>query len=175
MEELKYPIGLFKAPDLFTKEILEQYISVIENFPKKIRLETESLTKSQLDVPYRPDGWTVGQVVNHCADSHMNALIRVKVALTEETPIIKPYLQDHWANLADGNMPIHFALQTLEGVHTRWATVLRSLNEAQWKRGFIHPEKGRELSIKEATGSYAWHCEHHLAHVTGLKKRMGWA
>ena len=174
MEELKYPIGHFKAPEFFTQEILENYISIIEDFPKKIKLETGQLTKAQLDVPYRPEGWTIVQVVNHCADSHMNALIRIKLALTEETPIIKPYLQERWANLADGSMPVIFALQTLEGVHARWTTLLRSLNEEQWKKGFIHPEKGKELSLKEASGSYAWHCEHHLAHITGLKKRMGW-
>ena len=174
MEELKYPVGHYKAPEVFTKEILEQSISVIEDFPKKIKMEVEGLTKAQLDVPYRPDGWTITQVVNHCADSHMNALIRVKMALTEETPIIKPYRQELWAELADGTMPIHFALLTIEGTHARWVTVLRSLTEEQWKKEFIHPEKGRALSLKEAAGSYAWHCEHHLAHVTNLKKRMGW-
>lgn len=174
MEDLKYPIGPFKAPDEYTPELLAHYISTIEAFPKKMRLATEKLSKAQLDVPYRPDGWTVAQVVNHCADSHINAIIRVKVALTEETPIIKPYRQELWAELADAAMPLHFALQTLEGVHARWAAVLRSLNEEQWKRGFIHPEKGKELSLKEATASYAWHCEHHLAHVVNLKTRMGW-
>lgn len=174
MEDLKYPIGHFKAPEVFTKELLENYISILEEFPKKLKLEVGTLTASQLNVPYRPEGWTVIQVVNHCADSHANALIRVKLALTEETPIIKPYRQDLWAELADGNMPVHFALNTLEGIHARWVAVLRSLTEEQWKRGFIHPEKGKELSLKEAAGSYAWHSEHHLAHVTHLKKRMGW-
>lgn len=174
MEELKYPIGHYKTPDIFTKGILNTYITTIEEFPKKIRMVTEGLTQAQLDVPYRPEGWTIAQVVNHCADSHMNAHIRIKLALTEETPIIKAYRQELWAELADAAMPLHFALQTIEGVHARWAAVLKSLNEEQWNRGFIHPEKGRELSLKEATGSYAWHCEHHLAHITGLKKRMGW-
>ncbi|PBQ31852.1 metal-dependent hydrolase [Sphingobacteriaceae bacterium] len=174
MEELKYPIGHFKALDDYSHEDLENYISIIESFPKRLKLEVENLTNSQLDVPYRPDGWSVIQVVNHCADSHMNALIRVKMALTEETPIIKPYRQELWAELADGSMPIHFSLNILEGVHARWAKILRSLDEKQWKRGFIHPEKGKELSLKEAAASYAWHCQHHLAHITNLKKRMLW-
>jgi len=174
MEELKYPVGHYKAPEIFTSELLASYILVIEGFPKKLKLAVEGLTTAQLDVPYRPDGWTIAQVVNHCADSHMNAHIRVKLALTEETPIVKPYRQELWAELADGKMPLHFALMTLEGVHARWTAVLKSLDETQWNLGFIHPEKGRELSLKEATGSYAWHCEHHLAHVLNLKKRMGW-
>jgi len=174
LEESKYPIGHYKAPASFSHEVLAQYISVIEDFPKKLIMEVESLSKAQLDVPYRPDGWTITQVVNHCADSHMNALIRVKLALTEETPIVKPYRQELWAELADGIMPIHFALLSIEGVHARWVKVLRSLTELQWKKEFIHPEKGRTLSLKESTGSYAWHCDHHLAHITNLKKRMGW-
>lgn len=174
MEELKYPIGQYKTPEVFTTEILRNSIKTIEEFPKKLKLAVDGLIPSQLDVPYRPEGWTIAQVVNHCADSHMNALIRVKNALTEETPIIKPYRQELWADLADGKMAIHFALITVEGVHARWVAVLKSLNEAQWNRSFIHPEKGRELSLKEAAGSYAWHCDHHLAHITNLKKRMGW-
>lgn len=174
MENLKYPIGQFKALENYSNEDLENYISIIESFPKRLKLELENLTAVQLDVPYRPDGWSVIQVVNHCADSHMNALIRVKVALTEETPIIKPYRQELWAELPDGSMPIHFSLNILEGVHARWVKILRSLDEKQWKRGFIHPEKGKELSLKEAAASYSWHCEHHLAHVTNLKKLMLW-
>lgn len=174
MEDLSYPIGHYKAPEVFTADVLNSYISTIEEFPKKLKLTVETMTLAQLEVPYRPGGWTSIQVVNHCADSHMNALIRVKLALTEETPIIKPYRQELWADLADGSMPVYFALASLEGVHARWGAVLRSLKEEQWKRGFIHPEKGRELSLKEAAGSYAWHCEHHLAHITHLKKRMGW-
>ena len=174
MEDLKYPIGQFKALENYTDEYLENYISSIESFPKRLKLEVENLTAAQLDMPYRPDGWSVIQVVNHCADSHMNALIRVKMALTEETPIIKPYRQELWAELADGAMPVYFSLNILEGVHARWTKILRSLDEKQWKLGFIHPEKGKELSLKEATASYSWHCEHHLAHVTRLKQRMNW-
>jgi hypothetical protein len=174
MEELKYPIGHYSAPAHFTSEILNKYISVIELFPQKIKQETTHLSEEQLDTPYRPQGWTVCQVVNHCADSHMNALIRVKLALTEDIPTIKPYMEARWAELADGTMPIQSSFQILEGVHKRWSTLLKSLSEKEWKKHFVHPEKGKELSLEESTGSYAWHCDHHLAHITRLKERMGW-
>jgi hypothetical protein len=175
MEELKFPVGRFTAPVVFTKTTLDNYISVIEQFPKKLKKEVEALTQEQLDTPYRPGGWTVRQVVNHCADSHMNALIRVKLALTENTPVITAYMQDLWSELADSkHMPIQPALLTLEGLHARWVIVLKSLGETEWEKTFIHPEKGRALNLEEATASYAWHCEHHLAHITELKKRMFW-
>lgn len=174
LEELKYPVGRFKAPGSYTREQLEEYISIIESFPQKLFSAVEKLNTEQLDTPYRPGGWTVIQVVNHCADSHMNAFIRVKAALTEDKPVIKPYVQDLWADLADGSMPAESSISILKGLHQRWVTILRSLNEEQWQRGFIHPEKGKELSLKEASASYSWHCEHHLAHITRLISRMGW-
>ncbi|MBL7933646.1 MAG: putative metal-dependent hydrolase [Bacteroidia bacterium] len=174
LELLKYPVGRFKVPGSYTKDQLNGYITILEMFPEKLFSTVEKLNSEQLNTPYRPGGWTVIQVVNHCADSHMNAIIRVKAALTEDRPTIKPYLQDLWANLADGSMPIQSSISILRGVHSRWTTVLKSLNEEQWLRGFIHPEKGKELSLKEATASYSWHCEHHLAHVVNLIKRMGW-
>ena len=175
MEELKYPIGRFKVPENYTQHNLEQYISIIESFPKKMKQEVGQLNEERLNTPYRPEGWTIRQVVNHCSDSHMNGFIRLKLALTEENPVIKPYLQDRWADLADSKlMPIEAALSILEGVHTRWAVVLTSINNSQWKRRYFHPEKGSDVSLKESTANYAWHCEHHLAHITRLKARMGW-
>lgn len=175
MEELKYPIGRFKAPENYTQETLEQSILIIALFPKKIKESVAHLNEEQLNTPYRPEGWTIRQVVNHCSDSHMNGFIRLKLALTEENPVIKPYLQEQWADLADSNlMPIEAALQILQGVHTRWALVLKSMNNSQWKRRYFHPEKGCDVSLKESAANYAWHCEHHLAHITRLKERMGW-
>lgn len=175
MEELKYPVGQYKKPETFTKEILDVAISVIENFPKKIKQETENLSDEQLDTPYRPEGWTLRQVVHHCADSHMNAFIRIKMVLTENTPTIKPYEQDLWAKLPDSkNLPIQPSLLIIDNVHLRWVTVLKNTDYKDFSRGFIHPEKGRELSLHESTGLYAWHCNHHLAHITSLKKRKGW-
>lgn len=174
MEELKYPIGRFQAPAAFTAEMLQDYIQVTGQFPQKLEQEVIHLNDEQLDTPYRPEGWSIRQVVNHCADSHMNALIRVKLALTEDKPTVKPYLEALWADLPDGKMPIQPALLILKGIHERWTTVLNGMQEKDWERSFFHPEKGRSLSLKEASGSYAWHCEHHLAHIVNLKKRMGW-
>jgi len=175
MEELKYPVGHYQKPNVFTKEILAEAISVIEQFPKKIKQEVENLSDEQLDTPYRPGGWTLRQVVHHCADSHMNAFIRIKLALTETTPTIKPYAEALWAELADGKtLPIHPSLSIIENVHLRWVTVLKNMKDEEFERGFIHPEKSKELSLHESTGMYAWHCKHHLAHITELKKRKGW-
>jgi len=175
MEELKYPIGKFQKPDAYTSQILSTYISVINHFPQKLKQEVDHLTDEQLDTPYRPDGWTVRQVVNHCSDSHANAFIRLKLALTEETPTITAYAEALWAELPDSkNMPIQPALMLLQGLHSRWAIVLKNLTDKEWNRGFIHPEKNREIKLNESAGMYAWHCNHHLAHITGLKKRKGW-
>ena len=175
MEELKYPIGHYQKPAAFTKEILQSAISVIEQFPKKIKQEIEHLTDEQLDTPYRPGGWTIRQVVHHCADSHMNGFIRLKLALTESTPTIKPYAEALWAELHDTKkLPVSSSLLILEGVHFRWAIALKNMQEKEFNRDYIHPEKGREISLHESTGMYAWHCNHHLAHITNLKKTKGW-
>lgn len=175
MEKLKYPIGHYVKPEVFTMAILNDYITMIGDFPQKIKQEVDQLTDQELDTPYRSEGWTIRQVVNHCADSHVSALIRFKLALTEDTPVIKPYMEALWAELPDSkNMPIQPALTTLEGTHKRWVMILKSLSEKEWHRSFIHPEKEKEISLNESAGMYAWHCEHHLAHITGLKKRMGW-
>jgi uncharacterized damage-inducible protein DinB len=162
-------------PDLVTPEALGKYIADIESFPTKLRAEVENLTDEQLDTPYRPDGWTIRQVVNHCADSHMNGLARLKLALTEDKPTIKLYLENRWAELADSKtMTIEPALLMLDGLHKRWATLLKSLTEDDLTRIYIHPEHGREFRLEESIGLYAWHCNHHLAHITELKKRMKW-
>lgn len=174
MEQLKFPIGKYTVPEAYSSELLTDCIATIESFPKKLKQEVEKLSEEQLSNPYRADGWSVAQLVNHCADSHINALIRVKLALTEKTPTICPYPQDLWAELADGKIDIQAALNILDGTHARWAILLKSLTEGQWQRGYIHPEKGREVSLKESASSYAWHCKHHLAHITELKKRMNW-
>lgn len=175
IEDLRYPIGHFEAPAVFSPELLLNYINDIELFPKKLIRETEHLSDEQLNTPYRPGGWTVRQVVNHCADSHMNAIIRHKLALTTHNPTINPYPEALWAEMADSkNMPIRAALLTIEGLHERWGVVLRSLNDEQWKRVFIHPEKGRKFTIQESAGAYAWHANHHLAHITQLKKKLNW-
>lgn len=175
MDNLKYPIGKYLKPTVFTKEILETAIQVIKQFPEKIKTETSLLSDEQLDTPYRPDGWTIRQVVHHCADSHINAFIRIKMALTEERPTIKPYAEAKWAELADcKTLAIGSSLSIIENVHFRWGIILTSMSEKDFTRSFIHPEKGQELSLHESTGMYAWHCAHHLAHITQLKKSKDW-
>lgn len=175
IEQLRYPIGRFNWPTNFTESEIANHIQIISKFPDKIKKETEQLNDEQLDTPYRPDGWTIRQVLHHCADSHMNAIIRFKLALTEDKPTIKPYMESLWAELPDGkNLPIIHSLQILEGVHHRLAIMLKSLSPQDLKRVFIHPEHNREISIQQNIAQYAWHGEHHLAHITELKKRNNW-
>lgn len=174
-EQLKYPIGKFDPPSTITKEILSQWITSIVSFPSRLKREANHLTEEQLDTPYRPEGWTIRQVIHHCADSHMNSLTRLKLALTEDQPIIKPYYEDRWAELADSkSMPIASAIKMLEGIHERWTLLLNHLSEEQLGKTFIHPEHGKIFRIDENVGLYAWHCNHHLAHITKTKKRNNW-
>jgi hypothetical protein len=171
-EKLKFPIGKFDSPTTITKDILEKWIADIATFPKRLSAEVIHLTDEQLDTQYRPDGWTIRQVVHHCADSHMNSLIRLKLALTEDQPTVKPYFEERWAELPDvKNMPIEPSLKMIEGIHERWAVLLNNLTEEQYERTFIHPEHGKIFRVDENIGVYAWHCNHHLAHITETKKR----
>jgi hypothetical protein len=175
MEKLRYPIGKFRRPANFTGEVLRDYITVIQGFPAKLRAETEHLSDDQLDTPYRPEGWTIRQVIHHCADSHLNAFIRFKLALTEETPAIKPYNETAWAELPDSKtMQVQPSLFIMEGIHQRWARLLRNFGYNEWKKTFYHPEEKTQIALDESTGRYAWHCSHHLAHITSLKKKMRW-
>ena len=165
-EQLKYPVGKFQKPEVISDEILQNCISKISSFPSLLQQEIKNLSGNLMESEYRPGGWTVRQVINHCADSHMNGLIRVKLTLTEDKPVIKPYLEARWAELEDSkNFPIEPALNILDGVHKRWSTILKSLSKEQWQRTFIHPELQKEISLAENTCLYAWHCDHHLGHV----------
>ncbi len=147
---------------------------VISEFPGEMRNAVDGLDHHQLATPYREGGWTVRQVVHHCADSHMFAVLRVRLALTEDWPTIQPYDQDAWAKLHDNQAaPVEWSLEILESVHARWGMMLQSLTEEQWKRGFVHPERGRS-TVEEATLLYAWHSRHHLAHITHLRAARGW-
>jgi hypothetical protein len=174
LEELKFPIGKFVKPENYTADVLADCIATISNFPQALKNEVAHLNDVQLDTPYRSDGWTIRQVVHHCADSHINSLIRLKCTLTEEQPLIKPYNQDLWAELIDTKtMPIDSSLAILEGVHIRWATILNTLTPAQFERQYIHPEYNKHFSLYEATALYAWHCKHHLAHIKSCKDFRG--
>jgi DinB superfamily len=166
IEKLKYPIGKFIKPTVIDKIIIDSWINDIENLPAQIKATLAKLSIAELQKPYRPDGWTKIQVINHIADSHMNALIRIKLALTENSPTIKPYNQNGWANLEDGkNTPIEISLAIIEGVHYRLALLLRSLVDVDFEKVFIHPEYKIEYKIKESIGTYAWHGKHHLKHL----------
>lgn len=175
LEKLKYPIGKFIAPENYSTAYLSERIAEIESFPERLKKEVFQLTPEQLETPYREDGWTIRQVIHHCADSHMNCFIRIKWALTENKPVIKFYHEDLWAELPDNlTMPIEPTLSFLEGLHFRLAYLMKSFSESDLNRSFIHPENNKEYQLKEIIGTYAWHGNHHLAHITELKNRKDW-
>lgn len=174
--QLKYPIGEFIPPIQIEKSNIVDFISSIDELPEKIRKAVEGLSDEQLNTPYRPGGWTIRQVVHHIPDSHLNAYIRFKWALTEVNPIIKAYDEVRWAELPDSKTaPIDISLDLLESLHKRWVVVLNNLSESDLKRKFIHPETNKELRLDVNIANYAWHSEHHLAHINCLRKRMNWS
>jgi uncharacterized damage-inducible protein DinB len=173
-ESLRYPIGRFEPPLHVASEMRRDFIAKIAAVPDQLRAAVASLSPGQLDTPYRPGGWTVRQVVHHVADSHMHAYLRFKWAVTEEKPTIKPYDEKQWAELADAHTgDILVSLALLEAVHTRWVLFLRSLDETQFMREFHHPELG-DVPLWRNLALYAWHGRHHVAHITSLRRRMGW-
>uniref|UniRef100_UPI00404ABD0B YfiT family bacillithiol transferase n=1 Tax=Gelidibacter sp. TaxID=2018083 RepID=UPI00404ABD0B len=164
---LKYPIGTFVKPEYVNNETLAQWISDIEHLPKNIEALTKDLSPEQLQWVYRPNGWNIKQVVHHCADSHVNAFIRFKLALTEDSPTIKPYLEDLWANLIDANADdLTDTLFLLKGLHAKLSLLLRYIPKADLStKSYIHPQHGKRFTLDEAVGMYAWHSNHHLAHI----------
>jgi uncharacterized damage-inducible protein DinB len=152
--DLSYPIGRFDKNYEFTSELKKQFIGEVAELPQKLRAAIENLTDEQLDTPYRPGGWTVRQTVHHVADSHLNSLIRFKLALTEDVPTIRPYYEDRWAELADSFTPIKPSLEITENLHLRWATLLDSMSDADFQRKLIHPETG-EWTLGQMLGLYA--------------------
>jgi hypothetical protein len=174
MTDLRYPIGKFNYTEPLTEENRQAFLNDIAHAPANLRCAVKGLSQAQLDTPYRPDGWTVRQVVHHLPDSHMNAFIRFKLALTEDEPTIKPYAEDRWAHLGDvAATPVDTSLCLLECLHQRWMKLLRSLTAEQWKRTFRHPELG-VMTLDKTLAMYAWHGRHHLAHITSLRDREGW-
>lgn len=170
----RYPIGKFEMPAQVTPALRQDAIQKIADTPAKIRAAVAGLSQSQLDTPYREGGWTVRQVVHHVPDSHMNAYVRLKLALTEDTPTIKPYAEDKWARLADtASAPIATSLALLETLHERFVIVLRSLSDSDFSRKLIHPDHG-ERDLNWLVFLYAWHGLHHTAHITELRKKNGW-
>jgi hypothetical protein len=172
--DLSYPIGRFDLPESVAPEMRPPLIGEIEAAPEWFRAAVQGLTAQQLDTPYRPGGWTVRQVVHHVADSHLNAYVRFRLALTEDQPTIKPYDQAKWAELQDARTaPVEISLQLIESLHQRWAVLLRSMSDADFALRFNHPERG-VMRLDVTLAMYAWHCRHHAAHITGLRERMGW-
>ena len=175
LEQLKYPIGKAKIPEVITEIDIQKWIKILDSFPIKMRLITQNLTEEQLDTPYRPDGWTIRQVVHHVVDSHFNSYIRFKWALTEEKPVIKAYREELWAELHDYNAPIELSLKALESLHVKLVYLIQGLSQKDLKRTFIHPESQKEVSLKKNIGIYAWHSQHHYAHIENLLQRKGWS
>jgi hypothetical protein len=165
LESLKYPMGKFVKPEVIDNQQINDWIAEIEQLPAQIKALTENISEKALDTPYRPEGWTVRQVIHHVADSHSNAFTRFKLALTEDNPTIKPYLEAKWAELADSKLPINPSLQILEGLHHRWVTLLKTLGSQELSRTYFHPESKKTFTLAEVIGLYAWHSRHHLAHI----------
>jgi DinB family protein len=174
MEDLRYPVGEFHFPESVSARELATFIDQIAETPGHMRTAVAGLSDSQLDTPYRPGGWTVRQLAHHVPDSHINSYTRFRLALTEDEPVIKPYEEARWAELADARtLPIEPSLVLLESLHARWVPLLRSLSDAEWKRTFRHPELGL-VRLEQNAALYAWHGRHHVAHITALRKRNGW-
>jgi uncharacterized damage-inducible protein DinB len=164
MTDLQYPVGRFTLPESSTAEQRQQWILEIARTPQEFRAAVSGLSEEQLDTPYRPGGWTVRQVVHHVPDSHMNAFIRFKLALTEDQPTIKPYDEARWATLADAALAIEPSLDLLEALHIRWVRLLQTMSELDYQRTFMHPESGA-WRLDQYLAQYAWHGRHHTAHI----------
>jgi hypothetical protein len=165
LEQQRYPVGRFKRPAQLTPEQRKTFIATLERFPAELRAITAPLGDMDLERPYRLGGWTVRQVVHHVADSHMNACVRMRLALTEDSPVIKPYDEAQWAELEDARtLPVAPSLTLLEALHQRWVVLLESFTEEQWARTYRHPESG-EQTMEQVLALYEWHSRHHLGHV----------
>jgi len=175
MDNLSYPVGKFVWPKDVTDDDRHRWIREIAQLPADVRAAVGGLSDAQLDTPYRPGGWSVRQVVHHLADSHMQAVVRLRLALTEDAPTIRPYDQDGWADLSDSKSgPVEPSLQLLDGLHERWAALAGSLPPEAFGRVFFHPELDKDVSVDSLLAMYAWHGHHHAAHITGLREREGW-
>jgi hypothetical protein len=175
MNDPRFPIGKFERRDILTPDERRAAIDAIAAAPGRMRDAVAGLTDAQLDTPYRDDGWTVRQVVHHVPDSHLNAYTRLKLALTEDDPAIRPYDEARWAELEDSRLtPVEVSLTLLESLHARWVTLLRSMNADDFRRTLHHPDHPGVLTVDWLLALYAWHGRHHVAHVTSLRERLGW-
>ena len=170
---LRFPVGHFSKPVSSSPGLRDGQIGSLRVFPDRIKAAVDGLSDAQLDTPYRDGGWTVRQVVHHVADSHANAYVRIKLALTEGWPTIKPYDEALWAELADSKLPLAVSLDWITALHSRLVSLLESLTEEQFQRGYVHPAGGRQ-DLAHVLALYEWHSRHHAAHITHLRTRMGW-
>jgi uncharacterized damage-inducible protein DinB len=173
LDALRFPIGRFAQPGSSMPGIRAAHIQTVRTLPERLRAAVAGLNDSQLDTPYREGGWTVRQVVHHLADSHAMAYTRCKQALTKDWPTEQPYDEAAWANLADSRLPVDVSLALIEGLHGRWVALLESLTEDDFRKGYLHPERGKE-TLAKSLAMYDWHSRHHTAHITSLRARMGW-
>ena len=175
LEQLRYPVGKENIPTSITSNQVKEWIQILENFPKKLTELVVNLNDVQLDTPYRPEGWTIRQVVHHLADSHHNSYTRFKWTLTEDKPTIKAYFEERWAELHDSkSAPILLSLNALTSTHAKLVYLLKELSQEDLERIFIHPDGNEEVSLKENIGVYAWHSQHHYAHIENLMIRKNW-
>ena len=173
LEDLRFPTGRFSTPSSSLPEVRAAHIQTLRLLPERLRAAVSGLTDQQIDTPYRAGGWTVRQVVHHLADSHANAHLRFKLALTEDWPTIKPYDEVVWANLADSRLPVDVSLVLVEALHIRWVSLLESLSDEDFQKGYVHPAMGRQ-NLANVLALYDWHSRHHTAHITSLRSRQGW-
>ena len=170
----RYPIGHWPQPEVIDANMLAEALTTLGELPQNLRTAVDDLDDEQLATPYREGGWTVRQVVHHVADSHMNAYVRVRLALTEDAPTIRPYEEKAWAALHDAETaPVEWSLVLIEALHARLLMLLRSLSPAQWQRTYVHPERGA-MRLDQVASMYAWHSRHHVAHITALRSANGW-
>lgn len=174
-DQFRFPLGKFQYPQSIDDVNIPAHIEIIAALPKKLREATVSLDDEQLDTAYRAGGWTIRQVVHHIADSHLNSYCRFKLAMSEDNPVIKPYLEDKWAEFEDAkSAPVFHSLNMIDAVHGRWVIFMKSLSRKDFERTFFHPEQHRSIFLFQALNMYSWHSNHHLAHINELKKRKKW-
>ena len=174
-EQYAFPIGRFQPMERYAPEMQTEWITALEALPHWLDAVVENLDAAQLATPYRTGGWTVNQVIHHIADSHMNAYIRLKLTLTEDNPIVKPYDEKLWAELADVDaIPVNVSITLLHALHRRWVSVLRNMQEEDRERTYFHPEHERYVPLWEMTDLYAWHGRHHMEQIRSLRNRNNW-
>jgi hypothetical protein len=170
----RFPIGEFAPPATIGPQQIHGYLATLAALPENMRSAVDGLSRVQIDTPYREGGWTIRQLLHHVADSHINAYCRTRLALTEDWPEVKAYDEKLWAELHDARvLPVEISLELLEPLHRRWVALFESLQPADWQRGYVHSENGR-TTLAEAAAQYDWHCRHHVAHITRLRKSHGW-